>query len=77
MIHRYEAFGLAIHSNRPLPGLRATETTRIDLTVERTVDLQRAFVTPATYHPNEAWVCDQAQEFAKHVKKTRLGLEGV
>lgn len=34
MIHRYEAFGLAIHSNRPLPGLRATETTRIDLTVD-------------------------------------------
>jgi putative transposase len=39
------------------------------------VETRRAYVSPATYHPNEAWVCDQAQAFAKHVKKTRLGAD--
>lgn len=34
MTYRYEAFGLAIHSNRPLPSLPATETARVDLTVD-------------------------------------------
>ncbi len=37
------------------------------------VETRRAYLSPATYHPNEAWVCDQAQSFARHVKKARLG----
>jgi putative transposase len=39
------------------------------------VETRRAYLSPATYHPNEAWVCDQAQGFAKRVKKTRLGAD--
>ncbi|HEX8648317.1 MAG TPA: hypothetical protein VF715_15595 [Thermoleophilaceae bacterium] len=34
MIHRYEAYGLAIGSNRPLPGLRPSETSPVDVRVE-------------------------------------------
>ena len=34
MTHRYEAFGLAIRSNRPLPALRRSKTTGADLRVE-------------------------------------------
>ncbi len=34
MTHRYEAFGLSIRSNRPLAGLRTSETTRADVDVE-------------------------------------------
>ena len=37
------------------------------------VESRRVFVTPATYHPNEAWVCDQAKAFAAHAEETKLG----
>jgi len=37
------------------------------------VETRRALVTPATYHPNEAWVCDQAKAFVKHAEKSGLG----
>src|SRR5262245_7300867 len=37
------------------------------------VESRRVFVTPATYHPNEAWVCDQAMAFAAHAEETGLG----
>ena len=33
MTHRYEAFGLAVRSNRALPGLRASEREPVDLDV--------------------------------------------
>jgi putative transposase len=39
------------------------------------VESRRAYLSPATYHPNEAWVCDQAQAFARHIKKSRLGAD--
>jgi len=29
------------------------------------VDTRCVFLTPATYHPNEAWICDQAKAFVK------------
>jgi putative transposase len=39
------------------------------------VGTRRVFLSPATYHPNEAWVCDQAQSFARHVKQSKLGAD--
>jgi putative transposase len=39
------------------------------------VETRRAFVTPATYHPNEAWVCNQAKAFVKHTQKSGLGTD--
>jgi putative transposase len=39
------------------------------------VETRCVFVTPATYHPNEAWVCDQAKAFARHAKKSRIGAD--
>jgi putative transposase len=36
------------------------------------VGTRRAYLSPATYHPNKAWVCDQARAFARHVKKAGL-----
>jgi putative transposase len=41
------------------------------------VESRRVFVTPATYHPNEAWVCDQVMAFAAHAQETGLGAEVV
>jgi putative transposase len=31
------------------------------------------FVTPATAHPNEAWVCNQAKAFTRHAEESGLG----
>lgn len=39
------------------------------------VDSRRVFLTPATYHPNEAWICDQARAFVKHAKKAKLPID--
>jgi putative transposase len=39
------------------------------------VKTRRVFITPATQHPNEAWMKDQAVAFLKHVKKTKLGAD--
>jgi putative transposase len=39
------------------------------------VETRRAYLSPATYHPNETWVCDQAKAFAKHIKKAGLRSE--
>src|SRR6478736_1923932 len=39
------------------------------------VGTRRASVSPATYHPNEAWVCDQARAFVKHAQKCGLGAD--
>jgi len=39
------------------------------------VETRRAFVTTATYHPNEAWVCEQAKAFVKHAQKSGLGAD--
>jgi putative transposase len=39
------------------------------------VETRRAFLSPATYHPNEAWVCGQAKSFIKHARKAGLGAE--
>jgi putative transposase len=36
------------------------------------LESRRAFVTPATYHPNDAWACEQARAFVKHIRKERL-----
>ena len=36
------------------------------------VESRRVFVTSATYHPNEAWVCDQAKAFAAHTEESGL-----
>ena len=33
------------------------------------------FIAPATYHPNEAWVKQQAEAFLQHTKETGLGAE--
>ncbi len=37
------------------------------------VETRRVFIAPATYHPNEAWVKEQAEAFRKHAKETGLG----
>ena len=39
------------------------------------VGSRRVFITPATAHPNDAWVQKQASDFLKHVKKTKLPAE--
>jgi putative transposase len=39
------------------------------------VDSRRVFVTPATYHPNEAWVTEQAEAFVVHARETGLGVD--
>jgi putative transposase len=39
------------------------------------VESRRVFVTPATAHPNEAWVCEQAKAFVGHAKASGLGTD--
>ena len=39
------------------------------------VETRRVFVSPATQHPNEDWVNEQAAAFLKHAKKSKLGAE--
>src|SRR4051812_771350 len=39
------------------------------------VETRRAYVSPATYHPNEAWVCNQAKAFVRHAQKSGLGAD--
>lgn len=39
------------------------------------VETRRLYVTPATYHPNEAWVIGQANDFLRHARKSRLGTQ--
>ena len=39
------------------------------------VESRRVFVSPATAHPNEAWVCDQAKSFAQHAERAGLDVE--
>jgi putative transposase len=39
------------------------------------VETRRVYLTPATYYPNEAWVCDQARAFVKHAQKSSLGTD--
>jgi putative transposase len=36
------------------------------------VETRRAYITPATAHPNEAWVRQQTKEFLSHAKRNRL-----
>jgi len=36
------------------------------------VETRRVFIAPSTFHPNEAWMKEQAQAFLKHVKETGL-----
>lgn len=37
------------------------------------VDSRRVFVSPATYNPDDAWVCEQAQAFRIFAKENKLG----
>lgn len=37
------------------------------------VETRRVFIAPATYHPNEAWVKQQAEAFLQHAKDNGLG----
>jgi hypothetical protein len=37
------------------------------------VETRRVFIAPSTFHPNEAWVKEQAITFLKHVEDTGLG----
>ena len=37
------------------------------------VESRRVFIAPSTFHPNEAWVKEQAHAFLKHVEETGLG----
>ena len=39
------------------------------------VESRRVFITPATAHPNEAWVCEQAKAFAAHAEESGLGAD--
>jgi putative transposase len=39
------------------------------------VGSRRVYISPTTAHPNEAWVQEQASDFLKHVKKTKLPAE--
>jgi putative transposase len=41
------------------------------------VDTRQVFLSPASYHPNEIWVCDQAKAFVKQAKKSGLGVDRV
>jgi len=36
------------------------------------VETRRVFIAPSTFHPNEAWVNEQAQAFLQHVEETGL-----
>ncbi len=36
------------------------------------VESRRVYITPATYHPDEAWVLEQADAFKKHVMDEKL-----
>ena len=37
------------------------------------VETRRVFIAPSTFHPDEAWVMEQARAFLKHVEGTGLG----
>ena len=39
------------------------------------VGTRRVFLTPATEHPNEAWVTEQAEAFVRHARAKKLGAE--
>jgi putative transposase len=39
------------------------------------VETRRVYISPATHHPNEAWVNEQAEAFLKFAKKAKLGAE--
>jgi putative transposase len=39
------------------------------------VGTRRVFLTPATEHPNEAWVTEQAEAFLRHACSKKLGTE--
>jgi putative transposase len=39
------------------------------------VQTRRVFVTPATQHPNGAWMDEQAQAFLQHVEQSGLGAD--
>jgi len=39
------------------------------------VGTRRVFAAPATLHPNEAWVKEQAAAFVRHVQETGLGAD--
>jgi putative transposase len=41
------------------------------------VQSRRAYISPATAHPNEAWVREQTQAYLKHAKKNKLDVEMV
>jgi putative transposase len=38
---------------------------------------RRVFLTPATQHPKEAWVTDQAEAFVRHARAKKLSVEMV
>lgn len=37
------------------------------------VETRRVYITPSTFHPNEAWVHEQTQAFLKNAHETGLG----
>ena len=39
------------------------------------VGTRRVFLTPATDHPNEAWMSEQAEAFVRHARANRLSAE--
>jgi len=39
------------------------------------VETRGVHLSPSTYHPDEAWVCDQAKAFVRHTRKTGLGTD--
>ena len=39
------------------------------------VESRRVFVSPATFHPNKGWACDQAKAFADHAEESGLGAD--
>jgi putative transposase len=41
------------------------------------VQTRRAYITPATANPNEAWVREQAKGFLKHVRRNNIPVEMV
>ncbi len=36
------------------------------------IESRRVFISPGTYHPDEAWVLEQAEAFKQHVKKEKI-----
>ena len=36
---------------------------------------RRVFISPGTYHPDEAWVLEQAEAFKQHVNKEKIPLK--